>query len=417
MMSECIDEGLLRTYLPAAGDMDPGQWERVERHLHACPACREQLAQLRGTEAKVSAHLASLAPEHATDKAAAWQTMQAALAQERFVPGNVAKAAGRRPDFTPRPGNLPNRRIPMQTIATPRAGVRRALFSGLAATLVLTSLAFPSVRAAADQILQTFRAQSAVFVGVDARRIDQILAMNVNPSSLFLGPPEVSAGTMQSMMVADYQEAAGIVGFTPERVNALPGDMLSEETSVLTGGNVSVTVDLGHLQEVISALNINDVSLPKELGAEPIKADILPSTYTKYTGSDYILYLAQGRSPTVHMPPGVELSQLGKAGLRVLGMNEIEADKLSKQIDWSTTLVVPFPAGVSGFKQVQVGNSPGLLVQSSPGALPTLGDELGPVPPGYQLLYWQQGDHFYVLAGTGTAAGENALLQAANSVK
>lgn len=305
----------------------------------------------------------------------------------------------------------------MQTIATPRPGLRRALFSGLAATLVLTSLAFPSVRAAADQILQTFRAQSAVFVGVDAGRIDQILAMHVNPSSLFLGPPEVSEGTMQSMMVADYNEAAGIVGFTPERVNALPGSVLSEETSILTGGNVSVTVDLVHLRKVISALNINDVSLPTELGAGPISADILPSTYTKYTGNDYILYLAQGRSPSVHMPPGVELSQLGKAGLRVLGMNELEADRLSKQIDWSTTLVVPFPAGVSGFKPVQVGNSPGLLVQSVPQSLPSLGDELGPVPPGYQVLYWQQGDHFYVLAGTGNAAGENALVAAANSVR
>ncbi|HVG00885.1 MAG TPA: hypothetical protein VND68_13685, partial [Chloroflexia bacterium] len=206
MMNACIDEGLLRTYLLAGGDIPPGQREGVKRHLNACPACREQLAQLRGTEATVNGLLASLAPEHAADKVAAWQTMQAALAQERFVPGNVAQAAERRPDFTPRPSNLPNRRIPMQTIATQRAGFRRALLSGLAATLVLTSLAFPSVRAAADQILQTFRAQSAVFVGVDASRVDQILAMNVNPSSLFLGPPEVSEGTLQSMMVADYQE-------------------------------------------------------------------------------------------------------------------------------------------------------------------------------------------------------------------
>ena len=417
MMNECIDEGLLRTYLLPAGDMPPGQREVVERHLHACPACREQLAQLRGIVAAASGHLASLAPEHAPDKAAAWQTMQASLAQERFVPGNVAQASGRGPDFTPHSSNTQNRRIPMQTIATPRPGFRRALFSGLAATLVLASMAFPSVRAAADQLLQTFRAQSATFIGVDAGRANQILAMDINPSSLFLGPPEVSEGTMQSMMVADYQEAAGIVGFTPERVTALPGNILSEETSILTGGNVSVTVDPAHLREVISALNINDVSLPSELGAEPIKADILPSTYTKYTGGDYILYLAQGRSPTVHMPPGVELSQLGKAGLRVLGMNDLEADKLSKQIDWSTTLVVPFPAGVSGFKPVQVGNSPGLLVQSVYKSLPNLKDELGPVPSGYQLLYWQQGDHFYVLAGTGAAGDENALVAAANSVR
>jgi hypothetical protein len=176
-------------------------------------------------------------------------------------------------------------------------------------------------------------------------------------------------------------------------------------------------VDVDNLRGVLTALNINDVSLPDALGTQPIKADIPASTYIKYTGSDYILYLAQGRSPEVHMPAGVELAQLGRAGLRVLGMNEIEADALSKQIDWSTTLVVPFPVGVSSFKPVWVGKVPGMLVESSYGALPNVTTRLGHIPPGYRLLYWQQGDHFYVLAASGTAAGEKALLEAANSVR
>ena len=416
-MNECIEEGLLRTYL-LQGNMAPAQRETVERHMPTCPACREQLAQLRSTAARVNGHLASLAPEQAPDKGTAWQRMQVALAQERLVPGAGAQAPARRPDLTPRPlNNLPNRRTPMQTIATPRAGTRRALFSGLAAALVLISLAFPSVRAVADQLLQTFRAQSATFVGVDASRLSQILSMNIDPSSVFLGQPEFSKGTLQSKEVATYQEAAAAVGFRPEQVYTLPGKALTEEIDVVSGGNVSFTVDVDNLRGLLAALNINDVSLPDALGTQPINADIPASTYIKYTGSGYTLYLAQGRSPEVHMPAGVELAQLGRAGLRVLGMNEIEADNLSKQIDWSTTLVVPFPVGVSSFKPVWVGKVPGMLVESSFGALPNVSTRLGRIPPGYQLLYWQQGDHFYVLAASGTAAGEQALLEAANSVR
>ena len=403
-MTECFDQGQLRAYLLTGEDSS------LEAHLSTCPACREQLAELRAVQMRVAKQITMLAPDHTPDSAASWHKMQATLAWQAATtrPDNPVKMPTRAPDlFTNQ-----NRRPIMQTFANTRSRTRRTLYSGLTAMLVVGALAVPSVRATAEQILQTFRAESATFVSVDPNRVSQLMS-DVDPSSLFLTRPALAPGTMERNDVLTAAEAAKTVGFTPEQVTALPGAQINQKFSTYSSGSVSFTVDVAKLRELLKLLNITDVTLPNALGAQPITADIPAFMVSSHAGSDYTLTLAQGRSPEVHLPPGVELAQLGKSALRVVGLSEAEADRLSKQINWASTLVVPFPAGASDFKQVQVGNVPGLLVESD--AMRGAGSRI--VPSDSTLLYWQQGDHFYVLSGTGSAASEQALLDAAKSVK
>jgi hypothetical protein len=306
----------------------------------------------------------------------------------------------------------------MQTIANrnPRLGMRRAVFSGLVAMMVLSFLAFPAVRATADQLLQIFRATSNRFVEVNAGRLKQLQAMQFDTSTLFLSSPHFEAGSMQQTKVATLNDAAKLAGFAPEQISALPGAATSKQVAVFGKSNVSFTLNVDSLRDVLSVLNISDVTLPDALGNEPVNALIPPAVVTRYEGSNFSLSLYQGRSPEVTLPTGVDLAQLGRAGLRVLGMEPAAADTLSKQIDWRSTLVVPFPKGLSDVRQVQVGNVSGLLVQAS--AIDSLqGRLVGGNSAGHTLLYWQRGERFYVIDAQGTAVTESALLDAASSVK
>src|SRR5439155_15244303 len=137
----------------------------------------------------------------------------------------------------------------------------------------------------------------------------------------------------------------------------------------------------------------------------PITADVPAFAQITYSGPGYQLTLVQGRSPTVTMPAGVDLAQLGRAGLRLIGMAPEQADEMSRQIDWSSTLVVPFPAGLQDVVRVQVGGAEGLLVSAYGGA------ESDKVQP-RNVIYWQNGDRFYVLAGEGSAVSNDMLLLA-----
>jgi hypothetical protein len=119
------------------------------------------------------------------------------------------------------------------------------------------------------------------------------------------------------------------------------------------------------------------------------------------------LQLIQGRAPLVNLPDGVDLRQLGRAALRVLGMAPEQADALSNQIDWSSTLLFPFPSDLSSVRQVSINGAPGMLTTGG-----TRGGRTS-------QLYWQRGDHFYVLELEGVQSAEavQILVQAAESVK
>lgn len=428
-MTECIDEGLLRAYLLGDGELPAEERAQIEAHLPRCPACREQMATLRNLSSHVHAKMEAVAPPTAPSSEVAWQKMQASLAQSRADRGtatvqsdmhnegeplNTANA-GRRPDFAPRPLDLnKQRRNTVQTTYNSRPKVRRAILTSFVAMLALSFAAFPSMQAAAGQILQTFRVQSTTFLPVDTARLSQLQSLDFDTSTLFLSKPQIAAGSMHRTTVASAQEATSAAGFVPEHVGSLPTVPRQVEMSVYSRSNITFTVNVDSLRSILSMLNINDVTLPDALGTQPISANIPPAVVTSYKAEDYSLSLYQGRSPEVSLPAGVDMAQLGKAALRVLGMNSSQADTMSKQIDWSSTLIVPFPTGLSNVKQVQIGDVTGLLVQSS--GIKGMGTQAF-APGEHTLLYWQRGDHFYVLDGEGERVQESTMLDAARTVR
>lgn len=289
----------------------------------------------------------------------------------------------------------------MQSLTFLHSGSRRALASGLAAAmLILSFVAFPSVRAAADGFLQTFRAQSVIFLPVDMARLQQIQNAGGSLETMFITKPQI-VGNPTTTQVNSADKAAKAVGFAPQLPSTLPGKTNSTVMNVHGSTTVSAQVNVDNIRQAILAMGINDVNLPQALGSAPITAQVPPFLETQYIATNYEMTLVQGRSPSVSLPAGVDLAELGKAGLRVLGMPADQADQMSNQIDWSSTLVIPFPTDLNNISQVQVGDAQGMLVDTGNSS----------------ILYWQHGDHFYVLEGKGLNFTDADLLAAARSMK
>lgn len=280
---------------------------------------------------------------------------------------------------------------------------RRGLFAGLAAVVVLLSLlALPPVRAAADQLLQIFRVQKVVFVPISPERIDQLKQLKFDPKALFASKPEITNKPAATRTVDSPAAAGDAVGFPVRQLTTFPSAPLATEIQIHDRRVLRFQVNVESARELLGLLGVDDVTLPDSLGAAPITADMPPTIETNYRGDGYTLTLMQGRSPSVHLPDGVETAQMGKAALRVLGLDADQAETMSRQIDWNSTLVVPFPSDIRDVRQVQIGDTSGLLVGGK-------GDGAR------WSLYWQDGEHFAALQGQGRIS-EAEMIAAAESL-
>ena len=294
----------------------------------------------------------------------------------------------------------------MQQLTRIWTGPRRMVATSLAAgVLILSLLAFPPVRAAANRLLDVFRVQRVLLMPISPERIAQLENMNFDGGMLFVDEPKLVNQPAEPRTVQSAAEAGQAVGFNVVEPTSFRSAPSSQKIQVLDRAVYQLQVNVKGARELLTLLDIHDVTLPDALGEQPITADISPVVESNYKGSGYDFQLVQGHSPTVTLPEGTNLQQLGRAGLRLLGMPPAQADTLSRQIDWSSTFLFPIPPDAINLRQVPVGDAEGMLVGSrSPGEHQQW------------LLYWQRGDQFYVLQGRGTIS-EADMIATANSLR
>lgn len=375
---ECTDHGLLRAYLDDA--LSPQQSAEIATHLASCASCRENVGTLRASASQVSTLLGP--PATLTDPEAAFARLTSRIASQS--------------EQTPR-------RTMTQTQRWSR--VRRSWVGTAGAALALVSLLlFPPVRAAADELLQVFRVRQVVFFPVDPARVDQLEELDIAVPTLFAREPTILNSPAPPRDVEAVGEASQAVGFPVRAPAALPTTPTERSITVRDRTLLSMQVNVDALRQMLAIAGIDDVTLPDALGDEPITIDVSPWAAQRYAGPDWSIELYQGRSPDVTLPEGVDLATLGRTGLRVLGMSEAEAETVSRQIDWTSTLVVPIPPRVQDVRSVSVGGHDGLLVGTSEERSQSW------------LLYWQEDDLFYILEANGTLS-DAEVLAAANSLR
>ncbi len=378
-MTQCYDDGRLRAALD--DQLPAGERAHLDAHLAGCPGCRARAEQLRAAARRVAALLPS--PAIPPDP-------QAALARLRAA--NTARAD------TP-PALTQQRRTPMTNTQSP--ALRRGLIAAVAVVALLSLLALPPVRTAASGLLQIFRVQKVVFVPISRDRMQQLRDLKFDESTLFVGEPRVLSAQTEPRAVRTTVEAAGLVGFNVAQPSGLPAPATKTNVVVQGRQTVEAQVNVQGARQLLQLMGIDDVSLPDTLGSAPIRADVAPSVVSNYSGPGYEVRLLQGRSPNVTLPPGIDLAQLGKAALRLLGLSSSQAETMSRQIDWSSTLLFPIPSDITDLRQVTINGGTGMLVSSG-------GDEA--------VIYWQQGDRFFVMESNGPFSNDS-LIALAESVR
>jgi hypothetical protein len=389
-MSNCCDEGQLRAYLD--GELPAIERAALGAHIGECQRCRAALEALAATAAQARALLAAPVPAPDAQAALARLRRDAPSYQQPQAAAQPARGQGTLTRMTRRP------LMPSQL--TFWAG-RRSWLAGLAAIAVILSLlALPPVRAAADQLLSVFRVQKIVFMPISPERIQQLQGLNIKGDALFVGQPQHS-NQAAPRTVASADEAAQAAGYSVAHPGKLPGPATSTDLSVVTPGTMRFQINVATARQVLDLLDIRDVTIPDELSTQPIVVEAKPFVVAHYRGANYDLTLSQGPSPSVTLPKNTNLEQLGKVALRVLGMTPEQAEVASGQINWSNTLLFPFPADSDSIRQVSVNREPALLISG------------GARRNAHWQLYWQVGDRLYMLAGKndGTLQTEEMVSQ------
>jgi hypothetical protein len=385
-MMNCYDEGQLRAYLD--GELPPFERAALGAHLAGCSACREQLGRQRALAARVRSLLPAplAAPEP-----------RAALARLHAAANRPTRNAS---TFQPQ------RSIFMQSSAF-FSGRSRLLLAMLAVVVAILSLvALPPLRAAAEDLLSIFRVQKLMFVPVSPERIEQLSKLNFDKDTLFVAEPTVESAA-PPRAAASAAEAAALVGAPIRQPSAFPSAPLSSEFKVSSPAKMQFKVDAAAVRQLLDLMAVDDVTIPDALGSAPIAVDVPAFAMASYHGANYDMTLHQGRSPSVTLPEGVDLAQLGKAALRLLGMSPADAELASRTINWNNTLLFPFPKDTSDIRQVTVGGENALLVSGG-----SRGDQ-------QWQLYWQRGDTFYMLEASSPMRDIDmiaALVAAAESI-
>jgi hypothetical protein len=280
-----------------------------------------------------------------------------------------------------------------------RKGRRLALAA--AGAVAVAVFALPSVRASAQVFLNLFRVVNFTAVPVNVDRINQLTQNGLDVSRLLGDQVEILAdpGPPQSFATpADAANAAGVPLALPAVV---PPNLVIVRIEVEGERAARVRADTRKLQDVLDALDITDVRSPAGLDGQEITLRVPPVMRLVYANGTQEVSFRVARSPEVFLPAGMDLPSLGEVGLRIAGLEPLQAHTLAHAIDWQGTLVVPVPANALSFRQVDVRGHRGLFVEST---------ERNDI----RTVVWSEGGSIFGIAGP---LNGQLMLQMANSVQ
>ncbi len=360
-------DGTLLAYLEA--ELVGHHEKDIRAHVEACAACQARLGRLQAQRERISGTLGALAP--------------GPLEQ----PSARRALAGLQMTINERKGGtmldrIKNSRRAQRTLA------------GIAALVIVVGLfALAPVRALARDFLGLFRVERFVVVNVDAERMEQIAeALDEN---MFFGEEEVLEEPGEPVEVGSLDEAAARAGFQPGKPEGY-----GEPTSIQVMGASSTrfTPDVEALRAVFETMGLDPALLPEGIDGQPFEISVPAGIMQVYDDGDpdrrEDFSIMQVPSPSVEVPEGVDMQALGEAMLQLLGMSPEEAARLSRSIDWTTTLVLPIPVDVATVQEVNVNGTTGLLFDIS---------DYEDIDGGGGALLWQKNGLVTMIAGDGSS--------------
>ena len=183
---------------------------------------------------------------------------------------------------------------------------------------------------------------------------------------------------------------------------------------------MTFNVDLELIGAVLNDIGRSDIRLPRDLDGATVTFEIPASVAVQFGKCDFdeesmhgydpddpppvqshnCTTLVQMPSPTISAPPGLDMTGIGEAYLQILGMTQEEAERFARNVDWTTTFVIPLPRYSAEHQDVAVDGVNGTLIETKYG--------------NQYVLLWVKEGILYALNGPGD---DTIALEIANSLK
>jgi hypothetical protein len=396
----CIDDEVLRAHLD--GELPDTELGGVSQHLAACVDCRTRFEKLRARTLGTENWLAILAP--AADNFTINPEEAYAQFRNRFGTADEPTASWIARLFAPR--------------WRPAWG-----FAALAMAVAILVSVNP-VRTWAQQVLAMLRVEKIQVVTINPATLMSSSEPDSRPYKLvnqFIADSVVvTMDPGKPDMVSGVTQAAQLTGHPIRIIGSLAAPM-----SVEVNGETAfqMTINRDRMRTLLDEVGRSDIQIPESANGALIAVHI-PKTVVsgygdcpvrqRYVSSNpqsqaeamaarkmermanakdtNCTYLIQAPSPTVSVPPDLDMSGIAEAVLELVGMSPAEARSFCQTVDWSSTLVVPIPSDSSSYETVPVDGVEGTLITQTP----SQGNR-------YSLL-WIKNGVIYSLAGHGDSS-------------
>ena len=380
----CPNEGLLRAALD--GELVKEEADRIRQHVRGCANCIGLSDEVSENAKRTRDLLGAVAPN----------------AQGSAI--DVRSAYGRyRHQFG----------APATAGAWWGRGVFEAwkepVLGGVAAACTLALiLSFAPARTWGQRVLQMLRVQKVAVVPVDVSALtaqygnsgrEKLIAQLISDNLVVTMKPGEPASASNAV------DAAGMAGFKVRTLDQLgtPQRIFVEQQAAF-----HMTLDADRIRAVLDQAGRSDIQIPDSVNGSTVAVHIPRSVRLRYGNcsngsappvttdnpSDFsCIEFMQVPSPTVSVPPSLDMAALAEAGLQVTGMNAAEAHAFCQTVDWSSTLVIPVPQDRGASRTISVDGVNGTLIE---------------MPPhdnfvGRYLLIWVKNGVVYSVGGKGSA--------------
>lgn len=391
----CLNDGILRAYI----DREPTgpELQEIEGHLAFCANCRNRLESLTANSAWVNRSMETLAPDSAqiVDPVIAYARLQAELNEQTKAKASWFSRLFARP--------------------------WRPAWGALAVTVIALVVGFSPARTWAERLLATLRVKRIAVIAIDPEsfsrteqsdpRSYKLLEKAISDSVVVTKQPE------KPQILDDATAASQLAGFS---IRTLKDISRPPRIQVNDAVAFHMTLDRERLVNVLDEIGRPDIQIPDAVDGATVSVHIPKTVFSMYgncrsrfgprvrkgesdvnevpsdpSRSDCTL-LVQAPSPTVTVPPNLNMSDIAEAGLQLAGMGAGEAHALCSTVDWTSTLVIPVPRNSASYRPVFVDGVEGTLI------------EMQKEQNRYSLL-WTKNGVIYSLTGNGTMNDALAL--------
>ncbi|QRG66272.1 zf-HC2 domain-containing protein [Brevibacillus choshinensis] len=381
----CADAGLIQAYLD--GECSAEESEKFREHVKECAPCRLKLEELFALEAwtanTLEKELFRPADKIKVDTEAAWQAFSRKIGQSEGTGGSTPLVT--------------RNQVRKRSWKDMNKKTKNWVVGASAAAVLVVSLSFPQVQAAANDFLSIFRMDKVEFVKVtpeDLREVEAWMSSGRAGEMELKGIGKLwideSGQKVKEHRSYNSREAAEKAGV---KLPALPKELDFESVDVSPAFTLQLEINVEKANKLLTQMQV-DQQFDEKLSGKRFSLQV-PSSKNIWlrTGENSLNYLVVD-APELKAPEGVDLEQLRNTMLAL----PFIPDNVKKQMlsikDWQHTLPMPYMTDKnSKMKDVKVNGGDAVLITNEHSS----------------QIIWQQDGHIHMLESYDKINGDELL--------